>query len=197
MLNLAKAGDRASREALLARYTGYLNAIARSQFDERLRRRLSATDLVQETLLEAHRDFEKFAGTTTLEFTGWLRKIFVHNLGRQVEMQFMAAKRDIRRERPIDELADSVNQSHLRLSSILKAKGRGPASEVEHQELLVNMSNAIAQLPTEYREVIALRHLDGLSFQEVARRMQRTSGATRMLWLRAIEKLREQMEVSI
>lgn len=70
------------------------------------------------------------------------------------------------------------------------ALGRGPASEAEYQDELHLLTKAMDRLPDEYRDVLVLRHLDGLSFHEVARRMDRSTGAVRMLWLRAIEKLR-------
>jgi RNA polymerase sigma-70 factor (ECF subfamily) len=61
----------------------------------------------------------------------------------------------------------------------------------EHELLL---ADALAELPADYREVIILRHIEGLPFEEVARRMERTAGAVRMLWLRALKKLREAIE---
>ena len=53
------------------------------------------------------------------------------------------------------------------------------------------MANQLAQLPANYREVIVLRNLEGLPFEEVARRMGRTPGAVRILWLRALDRLRQ------
>lgn len=193
LLRLAIGGDAASLEALLSEHIGYLNVLARAHFDQRLRRRLTATDVVQDTLLEAHRDFAHFSGTTTAEFTGWLRKILVNNMAHQIEMHLFAAKRDVRRERHADELHDSVNMSHLRMSSLLADRQRGPASEVDHQESLLDLAGAIERLSPQHREVIVLRHLEGQAFAEIAKHMNRSPGATRMLWLRAIDRLRMEM----
>ena len=52
----------------------------------------------------------------------------------------------------------------------------------------------MALLPVDYREVIVLRHIEGISFKEVGQRIQRSEGATRMLWLRAIERLRQTLD---
>ena len=194
LLQQAQAGDAASLEMLLSNYIGYLKVLSQSQFDQRLNRRLNASDLVQETLLEAHRDFASFSGKTAAEFTGWLRKILIHNAARELETHLVAAKRNIQREQVMHHLGASLEQSHLRLSGMLTDGGRSPSSEVELQEALVAMANAIEELPQEYREVIVLRHLEGLAFKDVAERMHRTPGAARMLWLRAIERLREAMD---
>ncbi len=193
LLQLARNGDAESLETLLASYIGYLKVLSHSQLDPRVRVRLSASDLVQESLLEAHRDFTKFAGTTTAEFTGWLRKILVNNAARAVETHLLAAKRDYRREHSLDLLRRAADESHARLNSMTAVHRRGPASEAEHQDDLTVLSNAIEKLSSEYREVIVLRHVEGLTFADIAIRMNRSAGASRMLWMRAIEKLREAM----
>ncbi|EMI52929.1 sigma-70 family RNA polymerase sigma factor [Rhodopirellula sallentina] len=193
LLRLARDGDAESLECLLSSYIGYLKVLSHSQLDPRVRVRLSASDLVQESLLEAHRDFQKFAGTTTAEFTGWLRQILVHNAARAVETHLLAAKRDHRREHSLDTLRRAADESHARLDSMTAVHRRGPASEAEHQDDLTVLSNAIEKLSPEYRDVIVLRHVEGLAFAEIAVRMNRSSGAARMLWMRAIEKLRDAM----
>jgi len=194
LLQLAIAGDGASLETLMSLYVGYLNVLARAHFDQRLRRRLTATDVVQDTLMEAHQGFAKFSGTTTAEFTGWLRIILVHNMARQIETHVLAAKRDVRRERHFGELSESVNQTSMRMSSLMVDERRSPSSEADHQESLVELGNAIERLSPEHREVIVLRHLEGRPFPEIAEQLKRSPGATRMLWLRAIERLRSEMK---
>ncbi|TWU25367.1 RNA polymerase sigma factor RpoE [Novipirellula galeiformis] len=195
-LRRAIQGDRESLETLLPSYIGYLKVLSRTQLDKRIQHRVSPSDLVQETLLEAHRDFAKFQGTTIEEFTGWLRRILVHNLAQAVGTHMLAAKRDVRREQVIENFSGAIDRSHLRLSALLFDRRRTPASEADHQESLTRMANALETLPSDYRQVIVLRHLDGLPFRLVAERMQRTPGAARMLWLRAIEQLRLTMAIN-
>ncbi|MEO1618254.1 MAG: sigma-70 family RNA polymerase sigma factor [Planctomycetota bacterium] len=194
LLRGACAGDLSSLEKLLEKYNGYLTVLSRARCDSRLRSRIGAGDLVQETLMEAFRDFGSFSGTTTAEFTGWLRQILIHNIGREVERNLDAAKRDVRRERPLQVSQDSVQDSEHRLSAILADSHRGPATEAELQDDLVQLAAAIERLPMDYREVILLRHIEGLQFAEVAKRIDRTPGAARMLWVRAIGKLRDKLE---
>ncbi len=194
IFRLALEGDPASVEHLLASYGGYLRLLTCTRLDRRIQHRVSPSDIVQETLLEAHRDFANFNGAEIEQFTGWLRQILVHNISNAVGAHLLAAKRSVRRERSVAEISSTIDQSHQGLSALAANERRSPASEVDHQESLVNLSNALERLPEDYRTVIVLRHLDGQAFTDIAARMQRTAGATRMLWLRAIEQLRREME---
>ena len=193
LLQLALGGDREALENLLMSYQGYLKVLSRAHLDKRIQHRVSPADLVQDTLLEAHRDFHKFHGTTTAEFTGWIRQVLVHNHARAIETHLLAAKRDVRREQVAANLSGLMDQSHQRLSALLSDHRRSPPSEADHQESLARMAIAIERLPADYAEVITLRHIEGLRFGTVAQRMGRSPGAARMLWLRAIEGLREAM----
>ncbi len=194
LLRLAKAGDASSLGILLHHYTNYMKVLSYARLDSRIRGRLSSSDVVQESMLEAHRDFGAFAGNSIPEFTGWLRQILIHNLTQAVEVHLLAAKRDVRREQSLEEMVASLSQSHGRFESMLQDHGRSPSSSADQQELLVGLANAIAELPCDYRDVIVLRHIEGLAFPVVAQRMKRTPGATRMLWMRAIEHLRQRMQ---
>src|SRR5438445_3677446 len=83
---------------LLELYRNYLRLLARTQIDLHLQGRVNPSDLVQETFLEAHRDFDQFRGRTEQEWLAWLRRILVHNLARLVDQQVKAVKRNARRE---------------------------------------------------------------------------------------------------
>ncbi|MGE0755534.1 MAG: sigma-70 family RNA polymerase sigma factor [Pirellulaceae bacterium] len=189
----ARDGDGDQLGELLQKYSGYLKLLAQVQLEKQLRGRVSPSDVVQETLMEAHRDFEQFRGTSQAEFAGWLRRILVHTLARLVEYHVLAAKRDVRREIALEDMSASLERSTIRLGAILAAPGTSPSSAVEHHEHLLALADALAALRPEHGEVIRLRHLEGLPFAQVAERLQRTEGAVRMLWLRAIEQLRRQL----
>ncbi len=187
-------GDGESLAVLIASYGGYLSVLAETHLDKRISRRVSPADMVQETLFEAHRDFSKFHGETVAEFTGWLRKILVRNLASAVQTHLLTAKRDVRREQVIEALTEGTHGSHMRLSGMLQDDRRGPSSEADHQESLVQLAAALQSLSPDHRQVILHRHVEALAFDVIAARMGRTTGATRMLWLRAIEALRHAME---
>lgn len=195
LLGRAQAGSVESLGDLLQLYTNYLKLLVLAQLEHNLRVRVSPSDVVQETFFEAHRDFVQFRGTTSGEFLAWLRKILVNNLCRVVEQHVLAEKRDVRREVSMERLATSLEQSTARLEAVLPDPGSSPSTGAHRREVEIVLADQLAQLPTDYRDVIVLRHIEALPFDEVARRMERSSGAVRMLWLRAIKMLRERLEL--
>ncbi len=194
LLHEAKKGGAPEKGKLLSLYANYLKIIAQSQLDRRIRRRVSPSDLVQETLLEAHRDFSDFRGLTSAEFIGWLRRILVHNLIRVTEKHLQADKRDVRREVYIHRFHASVEHSNSQLEHVLAGRFESPSKELGRHERMRLLADAIAELSDEKRQVIVLRHIEGLPFAEIASQMERTSGACRMLWLRAMDQLRFSLE---
>lgn len=175
-------------------YVGYLKLLARSQLDAQLRARISPSDVVQETLLEAHRAFAGFRGQTQGELLAWLRRILVNNLATAVEHHMLAAKRDVRRDISLDHISRSLERSTACLGAMLPASVASPSTDAQRHEDLAGLADALLELPDDYCEVIMLRHWDGLPFGEIAKRMDRSAGAARMLWLRAIEQLRGAMQ---
>ncbi|WP_146447926.1 sigma-70 family RNA polymerase sigma factor [Bythopirellula polymerisocia] len=193
LLSQALAGERDCFGELLSVYRNYLKLLVVAQLERCLQQRVSPSDVVQETFLEANRDFDQFRGQSIGEFCAWLRMILVNNLHRVVEQHVLTAKRTVRREVSLEVLASSLEQSTARLDAILSDPGSSPSMNYQRQEQELDLANQIAALPPDYREVIVLRHIEALPFDEVARRMQRKTGATRMLWVRAIRCLREKM----
>lgn len=195
LLMAAKEGDGESLGRLLGTYQNYLKLLARTQLDEKVRCRVSPSDVVQETMLEAHCDFAKFRGDSDGEFFAWLRRILVNNLSRAVEQHVLAAKRDVRREVSRHRITASLDRSTMRLEAMLADHRPSAESDASTQEQLVRLANALAELSVDHRDVIVMRHLEGIPFAAVAQRMGRSSGATRMLWLRAIGQLRQAMDM--
>lgn len=191
LLESARQGDRQSLGDLLQAYNNYLQILASTQLDRRLQRRLSPADLVQDTLLAAQRDFPDFRGQSEREMLGWLRQILINSLHRAIEVHLKAGKRDLRREVSLDELSQGVDRSAANFGAMLASDGTSPSSPVRARERSVALANELAKLPEHYREVIILRNLQAMTFEEIALRMERNVGAVRMLWLRAIDKFKE------
>jgi len=187
----AREGSASCLGRLLTLYSNYLKLLIATQLDERLRVRVSPSDIVQETFFEAHRDFAQFRGQSPGEFVAWLRKILVNNILRVVEQHLLAEKRDVRREISLERIGRRLEESTARLESLLTQQSDSPSGLAQRNEHEVLLADALADLPDDYRQVILLRHIEGLQFEEVARRMDRSSGAVRMLWLRALERLRK------
>jgi len=189
----ARAGSNSCLGQLLTLYTNYLKLLVTAQLDDRLRGRVSPSDIVQESFFEAHRDFNQFRGQSPGEFVVWLRRIVVNNILRIVEQHVLTEKRDVRREVSLEEIGRRLEQSTVRLETLLAVKDNSPSGFAVQRENEIRLADTLAQLPADYREVIVLRHIEGLSFEEVGARMDRTAGAVRMLWLRALKVLRDQL----
>jgi len=195
LLARARAGNAEPIGQLLSLYRNYLLVLATTQFDRRLRRRLNPSDLVQEAMLAAHRDFEQFRGDSEGQFLAWLRQILIHCLHRAIETHMKAKMRDVRCEISIENVSAALDRSTARLSDLFVDKAPSPGAPMRQRENAVEFANQLAALKPHYRDVIIMRNLQGLSFDEIAERMDRNSGAVRMLWLRAVEKLRHSAEV--
>jgi len=194
LLQQARQGDGSSLGILLRKYFRYLNSLSHGHLDDRIGIRVSASDIVQDTLLEAHRDFGSFSGTTIEEFTGWLRRILFNNLATSIEKHVLADKRDVRKQKSLDQDLGRTDQSHPKLARYLQQDITSPSTPMQRDESLGQLLTAINQLPPDYEEVIRLRHFDDLSFNQIAERLGRNSGAVRMIWVRAVEKLRQVLE---
>ncbi|HND53974.1 MAG TPA: sigma-70 family RNA polymerase sigma factor [Pirellulaceae bacterium] len=180
---------------LLESYRNYLSLLAVTQVDARIRAKLSPSDLVQETMLGAYRDFGAFQGSNERQLLGWLRQILLNRLHTFVQKNLHAAKRNLRREVSIEDLGAALAKSTAMLEAggLLADRGPSPSAEAIRRENAVQLADHLAKMPSDYRDVIVLRNLQKLSFEEIGQRMERSSGAVRMLWLRAIKQLREQM----
>jgi len=191
LLTLALRGEQQSLGMLLERYGDYLSLLARLQIGRRLQGKVDAADLVQETFLEAHRNWKRFRGSSEGELLSWLRRILA---ARTVDLlrRYLGSKgRDIRLER---ELALELERSSRNLDAGLFAKQDSPSKQVTRREQGVLLADALAQLPEDYREVLILRHLEGLTFPGVSQRMGRTLDSVKKLWTRALDCLRRSMK---
>ena len=187
LLGRARTGDGVALGELLGHYRNYLKLLARVQIGHRLQGKAGSSDLLQETFVEAHRNLGLFRGTTEAEFVAWLRKILAGRLALLFRRFLGTRGRDVRLER---ELTMELDQSSLVLDHAFVAPGSSPSGQLARREQAVRLADALERLPEHYREVIVLRHLGGLTFQQVARRMGRTEDSVQKLWVRALASLR-------
>jgi RNA polymerase sigma-70 factor (ECF subfamily) len=190
MLNDARAGDAAVIGRLLELYRRYLSLLARVQIGKRLQGKVDASDIVQDTFLEAHKNFARFRGQSEGELVSWLRQILAANLADMLRRYLGAQGRDVRLEREIE--AD-FDQSTVLLDRGLVARGSSPSHQAARREQAVLLADALAELPDDYRDVLVLRHLEGLTFPEVAGRMGRSLDSVEKLWMRGLAQLRKIM----
>jgi RNA polymerase sigma-70 factor (ECF subfamily) len=187
------AGAGPGVAAELERYRSWLGLLARLQVDPRFRAKFDPSDIVQQTLLEAVRDWPKFRGHTEAERAAWLRQVLAHVLQHEVRRYGGTRRRDVDREVSLDEALD---ESSRRLGAALAAPGSSPSERAGRHELELRLADALVRLPADYAEIILLRNVEGLSHEEAARRLGRGVGAVRMLWVRALARLRQELDVT-
>ena len=168
-------------------YRNYLSMLARAHLGPQQRAKLDASDIVQQTLLDAHRNQKQFRGTSSAEMVGWLRRM----LSRNIIDAFRAAgakKRDADLERSIDAPLD---ETCSRLEVWLEAVQTSPSAHACRNEQLLQLARCLAELPEGQREAIELHHLHGMSLADTAEAMQRSPGSIIGLLRRGLQQLRD------
>jgi RNA polymerase sigma-70 factor, ECF subfamily len=188
LLQEARAGDAVPLGQLLELYRRYLALLARVQIGRRLQGKVDASDVVQETFLEAHRHFAHFQGTSEGQLVRWLRQILAAKLADLLRRYLGTQGRDVRLER---EIADALDHSSVMLDGGLVAPQSSPSEQAVRREQAVLLADALGELPEDYREAIVLRNLEGLTFPEVAARMGKSLDSVEKLWLRGLARLRQ------
>jgi RNA polymerase sigma-70 factor (ECF subfamily) len=192
LLQQARAGEEAALGQLLERYRNYLALLARLQIGRRLQAKVDAQDLVQEVFLQAHRHLAVFRGTTEAELTSWLREILATVLANELRRYLRTKRRDVNLER---DLTAELEHSSRLIDRGLFAKQSSPSQQAARREEAVWLADLLGHLSEDYREVLILRHLEELSFPEIALRMDRSADAVKKLWARALIALRGSLEV--
>jgi RNA polymerase sigma-70 factor (ECF subfamily) len=188
-LPAARAGSPEALGQALEACRNYLLLIADQELDQDVRAKGGASDLVQETFLEAQRDFAAFHGDSPAELRAWLRRLLLNNLANFTRGFRATAKRQIAREVPLDAGSSSVDRA-----GALAADAPSPSGEAMAKEQAEALDRALQRLPPDYRRVITLRHQEQRSFEDIGNLMQRSPNAARMLWLRAVERLRRELD---
>jgi len=186
----AKRGSTESLGSLLFLYRNYLLSIAQAELGDDLRAKMGASDILQDTYLEAGRDFESFSGTDIAELQGWLRQILLNNLANSVRSYRSSEKRDVSREVPGDSPVGEP------LFARLISRGETPSRSLMDEEVLGSVRAAVQRLPEHYQSVVILRNYERLPFEEIGARIGHTPEAARKLWCRAIKQLQDDLEAS-
>jgi RNA polymerase sigma-70 factor (ECF subfamily) len=186
LIERARRQQPGALDRLLDSYRNYLRLLARTGLDASLQGKADPSDLVQDALLKASQHFGQFRGANDAELAGWLRQILARCLTDFVR-RYRTGSRRAGREQSLEQL---LNRSSEAMERILATDATSPSDSAQRRDLGVVLSDALARLGEDQREVIVLHHLEGLGWDEVARRMGRTAGAVRMLWTRALKQLR-------
>jgi RNA polymerase sigma-70 factor (ECF subfamily) len=174
----------------LEQFRDYLCLLAGAQLDRRLRGKLDPSDVVQQTLLEAHEAQAEFRGAGPAQQAAWLRQILARNLANSVR-DFGRAKRDVARERSLEATLD---ESAARLDAWLAAEQSSPSAQAVHTEQALRLAQALATLPEPQREAVVLRHYQGWPLADISRHLDRTPAAVAGLLHRGLKQLRQLLQ---
>ena len=191
-IEAAHGGSQQALGWLLERYRHYLLRVARTKLHGRLQSKCSGADLVQETFLEAQRIFDRFQGASSRELLAWLQAILQNKLATFTRQYQQTGKRNIAREVSLDHERSTEDTT----SPEPVAAGPTPSSQIVLTEQIDSLRDALERLPEHYRQVIHWRQWEELPFEEIARRLDRSVDAARMLWWRAIDRLHKELEAS-
>lgn len=167
-------------------FRNYLVVLARLRLESRLRSKLDPSDIVQQTLLEAHRDRDQFRGRNSAERAAWLRQILARNMANAAR-DLRRGKRDVAKEQSLEAALD---ESSARIGAWLAADQSSPSEPALRAERLLALADAMAKLPDDQRQAVELHHLSGQPLAEVADEMNRSKGAVAALLFRALKSLR-------
>ncbi len=178
-LAAAKEGDADALNGLFAAFRPYVRVLVRGLTGRVLRQAQDESDLIQDALLQAARSFSQFRGSSLLEFSAWLRQIVLRTARRALSADHQRGEALRAEALPDDEL---------------ESKDLGPEDLAARRELGVRLAGLVADLPEDMQRVILERVQDGRSHDEIAGRMGRSPAAIRMLYVRALRRLREHMD---
>jgi RNA polymerase sigma-70 factor (ECF subfamily) len=180
-LEQARLGDREALGQLLLSFRAYVRAVVHGMWDERLRPRVDASDLIQDVYLEAQRSFAGFQGTSVAELVVWLRQIVVRSAGHCLRANLGTGKRDPGRE-----------QAGADVNALAADSDGSPSGQAIGREQATRLAEALERLPDDMRQVLLGRHLDEVPYAVLAERLNRSEGAVRVLYTRALRRLREE-----
>jgi RNA polymerase sigma-70 factor, ECF subfamily len=171
---------------MLERYRNYLRLLARVQLEPLVRGVLDPSDVVQQTLLEAHLARARFHGDSSGQLAAWLRQILACNL--QDALRTLGRDcRDVARQR---SLSVALEESSQLLAAWLAADQSSPSMQAERNEQAIVLADALSALPDAQREALILQHWQGLTLDQIAGQLGRTPAAVAGLLKRGLKQLR-------
>ena len=185
LIENAKQGCDESISVIATQMRGYLKSIADKGIASGLQSKISSSDVVQISLIEAQAGIANFRGSSEAELKKWLKRIVMHNMTDEAKRFRRAQSRDVSREKQVD------------VGALPQGKGeKTPSWHASSAETKQQILNAIDFLPTKQRRVVQARFRDGLDYPEIAKELDVSEAAARQLWSRAAEKLRRMLSPS-
>ncbi len=189
LVRRAASGDRLASRQIFTRHRARLREMVAVRMDPRIASRIDASDIVQDALAEAAQKLDQYLGDQPLPFYPWLRQFAWNRLVDAHRRNLHAQKRSVRREVSWD--MDVSDRSAMHLAGQLIGSGTSPSGRLARAELRARVRECLAQLRSGDREVLVLRHLEGLSTREVAAVLEMNQEAVKKRLVRALQRFRD------
>ena len=186
LIRQAREGDDSALGLIVSRLRNYLLLVANAEMQPSIRSKFCGSDIIQQSMLEAHQAIGAFRGTTESELKAWLKKIVLSNLVDETRRYQKTRKRDTSREVPVDWHAQPLAQPNGQTASWMVSK-----NEFDQQLFI-----AIHELPARQRHVIEARHRDAMPYSKIAVELNITEDAARKLWTRGVNSLKRTLSKS-
>ena len=174
---------------LLTACRDYLLFVANRELDADLHAKISPSDAVQETFVQAHRNFPGFVGKSEAELLAWLRRILVNNVFAARRKYRATESRNIALEISLDG-----SKSGVVFGTALLASSGTPSKHALLDEQMAAVEQVLVDLPADYQRILRLRYWEKQPLTEIARQLDRTPDAVQKLWFRAIERFKLEYE---
>lgn len=191
----ARGGDPQAIDRLLDRHRDSLRRMIAMRLDQKILRRIDVSDVVQEVLVEVSRRLKDYLANPVMAFHLWVRQITKDRIIDAHRRHRVSGKRSVDREQPLLP-AIAPDQSTIELAAQLRDPELTPAAAAIQQELALHIQGAIELLDERDRDIILMRHYEQLSNQEIAVALQITEPAASMRYLRALKRLRGNLDTS-
>jgi len=186
LVTLAKDGDESALDQLCQVYSERVRWMVRLRMNKELRSKLESMDLAQDVLIRALRGLGDFTYKNEGDFIRWLSKIAQNALRDNLDKLY-ADKRNVRKELPLDGYRSTTNSKFVGSPGPIDITT--PSMIMSRREDLAKLEKAIDMVKPEYREVIVLTKIEGLSYREIGDRLSKSDDAVRMLLSRAMASL--------
>lgn len=185
LVSLAQGGDESALQQLCEAYGERVLRIVRMRMGKELRSKLESMDLVQDAFISALRGLGNFTYQNEGDFLRWLSKIAENRIRDNLD-KFHAAKRNIHRETPLNTTGTGSKDGFVGTADVTT-----PSVIVSRREDMDRLERAMDKLKPEYKQVILLAKMEGLSGHELAEKLGKNHGAARALLSRALAALAE------
>jgi RNA polymerase sigma-70 factor (ECF subfamily) len=190
LLAAARGGCRESLGRVFQGCRRYVLGIARQEIPPDLLAKGSSSDVVQEAFLEAAHGFERFHGDSEAQLRAWLRVLLRRRISKLLRRYRNTLKRRTGLETRCDPDAGRVERRNV------AADVPTPSAQVMQGEQAQALHLVLDRLPEDYRQVLRFRYEEQRSFEEIGTLMQRSGNAARLLWLRAVDRVKQELNLS-